>query len=309
MKPALSIVFFTVISGAGCGLLFWLGLLMPLGLLPVVPEFAAGAALFGIVMTVTGLLSSLGHLGHPERAWRALSQWRSSWLSREGVAAIATLLPAGLYMLAMFAGYTGPATVLGLLMAAGAVATVYCTAMIYGSLKPIREWAHPLVVPGYLVLAGFLGAAMLAALSGAARTPVLLAVLLGLAGLLLKRAYWAAIDSAVPDSTMESATGLGFIGKVRTLEHPHTETNYLLREMGFRIARAHAAKLRNIALLLGFAVPVTLLIVALIGGGLGVALSGPAAAMAICGMLAERWLMFAQATHTVTLYYGGARAA
>lgn len=304
MKPALSIVFFTVTSGAGCGLLFWLGLLVPLGLLPVVPEFAGGAALFGIVLTVTGLLSSLGHLGHPERAWRALSQWRSSWLSREGVAAVATLLPAVAYMVAMFAGATGAALVLGLLMAAGAVATVICTAMIYASLKPIREWTHPLVVPGYLVFAGFLGAAVLSALTGGARLPVVLAIAFGLAGFVLKRAYWAAIDRPSPVATIESATGLGFIGTVRPLEAPHTETNYLLREMGFRIARAHAAKLRKIALGLGFALPVLFLAGALLGGGAAIALSGPAAAFAICGMLAERWLMFAEATHTVTLYYG-----
>ena len=95
---------------------------------------------------------------------------------------------------------------------------------------------------------------------------------------------------------------------VRPLEAPHTETNCLLREMGFRIARAHAAKLRKIALGVGFALPVLFLAGALLGGGAAIALSGPAAAFAICGMLAERWLMFAEATHTVTLYYG-ARAA
>lgn len=307
MKPALSIVFFTVASGAGCGLLFWLGLLVPLGLLPISPGFAALVAVAGMGLTVAGLLSSLGHLGHPERAWRALSQWRSSWLSREGVAAFATLVPSGLYVIAMIAGAAGAAQALGLVMAAGAVATVYCTAMIYASLKPVREWTHPLVVPGYLVLGAFLGAAVLAALTGGARVPVMLAILFGAGGLVLKRAYWAAIDTPAPVATMESATGLGSIGKVRALESPHTETNYLLREMGFRIGRAHAEKLRMIALGLGFGVPLLLLVLALVGGWIGAALSGPAAALAICGMLAERWLMFAQATHTVTLYYGGAR--
>jgi hypothetical protein len=55
----------------------------------------------GGLLVSLGLLSSTFHLGHPERAWRAFSQWRSSWLSREGVAAVATYLPAGLLFLAL----------------------------------------------------------------------------------------------------------------------------------------------------------------------------------------------------------------
>ena len=61
---------------------FWLGLI------------GLGLAL-GLI--AAGLLSSTGHLGRPERAWRAFSQWRSSWLSREGVASVATFIPAGLF--------------------------------------------------------------------------------------------------------------------------------------------------------------------------------------------------------------------
>lgn len=311
MKPAPSIVLFTVTSGAGCGLLFWLGLLRPFGWLPGGPSLGAAIALFGLALTVVGLLSSLGHLGQPGRAWRALSQWRSSWLSREGVAAVATLLPGALYAVAMLAGLYRAAAVLGVLMAIGAAATVVCTGMIYASLKPIREWRHPLVLPGYLVIAAFLGAVLLVPLTGAGRVPLGLAVAFGIAGLLLKRAYWASIDRPAPVATMESATGLGFIGKVRALEAPHTETNYLLREMGFRIARAHAGKLRLIATVVGFALPVLLCAIALAfaRSAPAVALGGLAAALALSGMLAERWLIFAQATHTVTLYYGAPRAA
>ncbi len=70
--------------------------------------------------------------------------------------------------------------------------------------------------------------------------------------LLLKLAYWRFIDTHPGASTAESATGLGFLGKVRLLEAPHTSENYLLKEMGFRIARKHAQKLRVIAACLGF---------------------------------------------------------
>lgn len=307
MNPAPSIVVFTTLSGAGYGLLFWIGLLRPIGLVPRDASFGTVALLLALALVTAGLLSSLAHLGHPERAWRALSQWRSSWLSREGVAAVATYVPAGLLFLALLLGWRGTAALFGLLAAVGAVATVCCTGMIYASLKPVREWRHPLVVPGYLTFAAFSGAALLAMLGafwGDGAVPAVLAVLAGAAGFVLKRAYWQGIDTAPPGSTPESATGLGFIGRVRTLDPPHTETNYLLREMGFRIARKHAARLRLVALAAGFAAPVALLLLALLtGGGAAAALATLAAALTLLGLLVERWLMFAEATHTVTLYY------
>jgi DMSO reductase anchor subunit len=135
--------------------------------------------------------------------------------------------------------------------------------------------------------------------------PAAIAAVLGAAGFLLKRAYWTSVDGGRPIATMETATGLGFIGKVRTLDPPHTETNYLLREMAFRIGRVHAMRLRRIATLGGFAVPAALLLLALLSGGvLAGILAVVAAGLMTAGMLAERWLMFAEATHTVALYYG-----
>ena len=95
MRPTFSIIFFTVASGAGYGL--WL--LMALASLLLWPEHHQGDGIelilmphllivglgAGFLLVSSGLASSLGHLGKPERAWRAFSQWRSSWLSREGV--------------------------------------------------------------------------------------------------------------------------------------------------------------------------------------------------------------------------------
>lgn len=308
MNPAPSIVFFTVASGAGYGMLFWMGLLRPLGLVPGTPGFGAAAIGIALVLVMLGLLSSTAHLGRPERAWRAVSQWRSSWLSREGVAAIATFPPAGLFFVGAIGGGGAFTTLMGLLSALGAAATVYCTGMIYASLKPIRQWHHPLVTPGYLLFAAFSGAALLAMLGafwGQGAVPAAVAALLGAAGFALKRAYWSAVDAAPPVATAESATGLGFIGKVRPLDPPHTETNYLLREMGFRVARAHAARLRLVAGVAGFAAPAVLLALSLVAGGvLGGLLVVVAAASALLGLVVERWLMFAEATHTVSLYYG-----
>lgn len=308
MNPAPSIIFFTVASGAGYGLLFWMGLLRPLGLVPGGAAFGAGALGLALVLIMLGLLSSTAHLGRPERAWRALSQWRSSWLSREGVAAVVTFAPAGLFFIAVIGGKEWLAWWTGLLAAAGAAATVYCTGMIYASLKPIRQWHNPLTTPGYLLFGAFSGAvllAMLAAFWGAAAVPAAIAALLGAGSFVFKRVYWASIDAAPPVATMESATGLGFIGKVRPLDPPHTETNYLLREMAFRIGRVHAARLRRIASLVGFAAPAVLLALALPMGGVPAGILALAAALlALVGLLAERWLMFAEATHTVALYYG-----
>lgn len=308
MKPAFSVIFFTTASGAGCGLLLWLGLLAPAGLLPASPWFGAIALALALALLTAGLLSSTFHLGHPERAWRAFSQWRSSWLSREGVAALLTYPPALLFgLLWLLRGPTGHWVALcGAVAAAGAVGTVYCTGQIYATLRTIRQWHDPHVVPLYLLLALWSGAVLAAALAdfwGAARLPALLALVFGLGALAVKCSYWRAIDHAKPLSTLESATGLGRFGKVRPLDPPHTEENYLLREMGFHIARKHAAKLRKLVLALAFVLPLALLAA---GFAVGFAVPALLAVLAVAaGLLIERWLFFAEAKHVVTLYYRG----
>jgi DMSO reductase anchor subunit len=307
MNPAPSIVFFTTASGAGYGMLFWLGLLRPIGLLPKAPAFALVCLGLALLLITAGLISSTLHLGNPQRAWRAFSQWRSSWLSREGVAAVLTYIPALVFGWALLGGAETLATWAGLLAALGAGVTVWCTGMIYASLKPIRQWHHPLVAPGYLLLGAYSGMALIAAVSalgGVVGGPASFIVTLGIAGAVLKLFYWSMIDDATPAATPESATSLGAIGTVRPLDPPHTESNYLLREMGFRVARKHASTLRWVALIAGFAVPVLLALLAVqIGGGITLLALLLAALCVLGGLLVERWLMFAEATHTVTLYY------
>jgi DMSO reductase anchor subunit len=311
VHPAPSIIAFTTASGAGYGLLFLLGLAAPTGLIQPTRAFGVVAFALALGLITFGLLASLLHLGHPERAWRAVSQWRSSWLSREGALALLTYLPAlGFAAGWLVLGQTGGwIAVLGLLAALGAALTVYCTSMIYASLKPIREWRQPLVPPVYLAFALMTGALLLHALlalfgaeRGWAAALALLATALAYG---LKAGYWAAIDRAAPGPTPETATGLGARGKVRMLEPPHTETNYLLSEMGFRIARKHAAKLRWYACLFGgFGAALLTLLALLSRGALASLLALLAALSGIAGALIERWLFFAEATHTVTLYYG-----
>lgn len=312
MKPALSVIFFTTFSGAGYGMLFWLGILDAFGAMPGATWFGAIGVGVAMVLASAGLIASTAHLGRPERAWRAISQWRTSWLSREGIAALVTYPPAvGVAVSWGALGADAPLTrAFGLLAALCAFAAVVCTAMIYRSLKPIRQWHNSFVLPNYLLLAAFSGAACLAALAvfwqpGPARLASALAVVTGAAAMAGKLAYWRFVDRAHGTSTIESATGLGWLGRVRMLEAPNTEENYLLREMGFRIGRKHAHKLRRIALILGFAIPLLLLIVgAALAGIAGRVLLPVAGICVLLGVYAERWLFFAQATHTVALYYG-----
>jgi DMSO reductase anchor subunit len=121
----------------------------------------------------------------------------------------------------------------------------------------------------------------------------------------LKGLYWAALARAELGPTPESATGLGALGEVRMLDPPHTQTNYLLSEMGYAVARKHAAKLRRYAWLLGFVGAALLTLLALLSSGLlAFAFALLAALSGLAGVLIERWLFFAEATHTVTLYYG-----
>lgn len=309
MHPAFSVIFFTVFSGAGYGLMALLGVTASIGWLPREPVSGAVGLGIATAAVTAGLLSSTWHLGHPERAFRAFSQWRTSWLSREGVLAVATYGP--LVLLAycwIYRPDAGSFALWGLLTAVLAVATIYCTAMIYCSLRTIPEWANPWTAINYILLGLAGGAVWLVAVAsvfGVMRWELagFSAVALAVAWI-AKRAYWGFIDTAVATTTAETATGLGHIGRVRSLEAPHTEANYLLTEMGYRVARKHAVKLRRYAQVLAFLLPALLIAAALPFQGAAGAL--PAVAAGVCvtaGLLIERWLFFAEARHVVTLYY------
>lgn len=310
MHPAFSIIAFTTASGAGLGLMALLAAFALAGLVPPDPIIGFVGLGLATVLVAAGLLSSTAHLGRPERAWRAFSQWRSSWLSREGVASVATLLAVAVLGIGwVFLGrIDGAFAVAAALVAVGAVITVATTAMIYASLKPIAQWHSPFTLPVYLLIAAMTGSVLLDALLRIFGLDGRLAGLIAAAAIVAawaaKTAAWRHNDILVPATTANTATGLKG-GSVRSVEWPHTEENYLLKEMGYRIARKHAAKLRLIAHLLAFAVPLALTLLALVAGGmLGGALAIAAVASQVPGVLVERWLFFAEAKHTVTLYYG-----
>jgi DMSO reductase anchor subunit len=271
---------------------------------------------FGLALAliVSGLLSSTLHLGRPERAWRALSQWRSSWLSREGVAAIVAFGPISLYafLWAFFGRNSGLVGVIGVAAAILSLLTVYTTSMIYASLRTIPAWSNPWTPVAYGVFALATGGLLAAFLFGLWKLPAAGAVawlVFGtvIAALCVKLVYWRHIDKAPARSTAESATGLGGFGRVKLIDAPHTQTNYLMEEMGFKIARKHARKLRLIALAAAFGAPALLLLAAQFAPSLASPLLALACASGAVGIAVERWLFFAEAKHSVTLYYGESR--
>ncbi|WP_116134205.1 DmsC/YnfH family molybdoenzyme membrane anchor subunit [Tropicimonas sp. IMCC34043] len=313
MHPAYSVIFFTTSSGAGYGLLFWLSLLHAAGGAPDGRWSLLAILVMALVLITLGLLASTLHLGHPERAIGALSQWRSSWLSREGLAALATYVPAGLLALVWLFGIgTAWSVPLALLSAAGAVATVYCTGMIYASLPTIREWNMPMVPAIYLVLTAASGALILAtllALFGAASGWVaLLTIATLMAAAALKWLYWARIDANPGKYTDEMAIGIPGASAIRQLDPPHTRPNYVMREMGYLVGRKHARRLRRIALASLCGLPLLLVLLALLWHAAAPFLLIVATLSAAVGLLIERWLFFAEASHVSMLYYGRKRA-
>jgi sulfite dehydrogenase (quinone) subunit SoeC len=287
MHPAPSVILFSVLSGAGFGLLAFLGA-------HVVEPTGWTAFLWwglGYGLAIIGLLASTFHLGNPQRALRAFTQWRTSWLSREAWAAVASLGLLAPMALSDWLKLGLPPS-LGLPGAALALVTVFTTAMIYTQIKAVPRWHHwitPVMFLGFAITGG-------AILSGQGYAPLLCA---GLLVVLL--AVWRIGDGqfARKAQSLGTATGLDRIGEVTVFEQAHTAGNYLLREMIFVVGRKHATKLRSIALALTCVVPVLAMLI--LTGPAGFAL---AALSYLLGAVTARWLFFAEAEHVVGLYYG-----
>ena len=308
MHPAFSVIFLTTLIGAGQGLflavyeaqwserLGWLGARVP-------REYLLASLSLAMLLTLGGLIASFFHLGRPERAWRAASRWRTSWLSREVIA-----LPAFLGATAFYAGavtYIESIDPLaaGAPAAAACIALFVCTGMVYASIRFLREWATPLTLVNFALLgcaSGFTIAATLAALVAPALVPfmALAAVVLALGGLATRVAALMRNAALAPKSTLQTAIGVkhprivqiaqGFIGEsfnTREFFHgTHPDTMRLIRR--YFIAAT-------------FAVPVALLLLSLILPLAAVF----AAIVQATGLIAERWYFLAQANHPQNVYY------
>ncbi len=288
MHPAPSVIFFSVFSGLGLGLLFWLGLGYPSPVGIVAFVFFAIA----YVLTGGGLIASTFHLGHPERTLKAFSQWQTSWLSREAVCAVAALFVMAIYGAgAIF--FDQHLRIIGWIGGLLSLGTVFTTAMIYTQLKTVPRWRMPLTPLNFLSLS-IAGGALLA---GQVTWAMWLIPLAGA----IQLATWRIGDTrfAKSGTTIATATRLGGIGPVRAFEPPHTGTNYLLREFVFVIGRKHALKLRVIAITLMAVLPTLVLLIP------SAHIAGVLALLShVAGVLTARWLFFAQAEHVVGLYYG-----
>lgn len=313
MKPALSVIFFTVSSGAGLGLAIWLMLAQLGGQVQAThPAFLVAVLLSGALLTA-GLLSSTAHLANPRNAWRAFSRFRSSWLSREGVLAVAFYPLAALHL---WLGYQRHAAwhITAALLIALALAIVVCTAMIYACLKTVprwRTWHTPVAYVLHALASGGLLWLAIGAHYSLKVLPVVATVAFMLAAVLVKLAFYAKFSHRV-HATLNEAIGVpvsappGRVqGRVRLLDAGHTHGTFLTREFVFHLARERAAGLRGLMFAL-------LLVVPLLLAALGVERPGTAglavlAAVYIGGLLIERWLFFAQAEHVVRLYHGQAQ--
>ncbi|MDA8093855.1 MAG: dimethyl sulfoxide reductase anchor subunit [Betaproteobacteria bacterium] len=319
MNPAFSVIVLTTLIGVGQGLFLALFSSQAFTIVKVLPNqpnsYYALGGVIALCFLAGGLVASFFHLGHPERAWRAASQWRTSWLSREVIALPAVMGLVFLYALvngvgldANLYGWGLPdqvALTVGALGVAATLTLFLCTGMIYGAIKFLQEWATPLTVVNYFLLgsaSGFTFAAAYAAFAA----PKMVAFYAGWAITLTVVAFFTRAAALFRNArikrvaTVQTAIGvrhakvqqrsMGFMGgSYNTREYFHGRTVLFLKSVKW------------IFLVLVFAVPVALLWAGWAGGH-------PAALMAAfavqyVGLLFERWFFFAQASHPQNLYY------
>ena len=307
MNPAFSVVFFTTLAGAAQGLVVALAL-AALGGLAVGSSFTAAMLAVAAALLVLGLGCSFLHLGRPERAWRAATMWRTSWLSREVIVLPAFIAVVVLWAAAVQTGasplwtrFAFPVVALGI-----AALLWLCTAMIYACLRFIEEWAHPLTLASFVLIglsSGFLlataaafvaGEGVLASGSGPA---ALVATILAGGVRLLALRRNARIRHR---STLQSATGIAATRLVQT-SMGMSAGSFNTREFFHRASATGMRRARTLLVVLGFALPAIL-------AALGLATATPwpwlaAVVVQLPGLVVDRWFFFAQAKHPQNLYY------
>ncbi|MHB8914519.1 MAG: dimethyl sulfoxide reductase anchor subunit family protein [Thiobacillus sp.] len=311
MHPALSVIFFTVASGAGFGLF---------SLLYIADVFQLGGGfnreqllvggLMAMALIVFGLISSTFHLANPKNAWRAFSRFRTSWLSREGVFAVIFMPLALGYLLSIWLDVPPIFRIgIGFLAAVLAWITVFSTGMIYACLKTIRQWHTPLVPANYLALGYASGSLLLLLGAVVARLDtvpyIAMSALIISVAAVLKAIYYFWIGSPSASSTINTATGLTRAG-VKLLDTGHTHGTFLTQEFGFQLARQKAGVLRVAVFVAGFVIP-SLMLISVFNQPHAIWAASIALLTMLLGAAVERWLFFAEARHVVNLYHGAQR--
>ncbi len=306
MHPAFSILFFTTLSGAGQGLVLCLALLSLCGV-PMQPDFLTAALMTATLLLVGGLSASFFHLGHKMRAWRAVLMWRTSWMSREVI-----VMPVFIAVVALWWGQAWRAPdethdTLAWLALAGALLLWYCTAMIYACLRFIQEWAHPLTVLNFVLIGASSGGTLACALAFGFGQASVLAWLAPWVILITSLAFAARLATLArnsklrPRSTAQSATGIRH-PQVRQVSMGFTAGSYNTREFFHGASEWAVRQIRGVTLGGLFVLPLTLQILAT-AGVLPVMVWWVALLLQAAGLLAERWLFFAQANHPQNIYY------
>ncbi len=312
MNPAFSVIFLTTLIGAGQGL-FLAVYVADVATRHAAPHlapptaFLVAGALVAALLTALGLVASFFHLGRPERAWRAASQWRTSWLSREVIA-----LPLFLGTTLAYAAALVYAPALAPLAGAGAtiacLALFVCTGMVYACIRFLQEWATPLTLLNFTLLGLASGTTLAAALAAVGARPLAgtyatAALALALLALCGRAASLRRNARLRPRSSLQSAVGIkhpriaqkaqGFMGgSFNTREFFHGATPARMRAILWAFLGAT------------FVVPALLLVLAIASGAY--AMSALAFAIQYAGLLAERWYFLAQANHPQNLYYQAA---
>ncbi len=307
MNPAFSVIAFTTVAGAAQGLVVALAVALLLGR-PFSTSFAELALLVSGCLLVIGLGASFLHLGRPERAWRAAAMWRTSWLSREVIALPAFIAVVGLGWLGLRSG-AADHRVLSVLWSVIAICMAsllwFCTAMIYACLRFIEEWAHPITIVNFALTGLASGLVLCGALAFFANEPLVSVV--APAALIASLAAWVGRAMAVRRngairhrSSLQTAIGVD-APRLQQKSMGMSAGSFNTREF---FHRASASALRHIKLtanLAGFVAPAMLVAWAVLSGSaaawvLAVAVQG-------VGLVADRWLFFAQAKHPQNLYY------
>ncbi len=309
MHPALSVIIFTVSSGAGYGLLILMATLHLFGLAGDMSdnELLTGG-IIGLGLITFGLMSSTFHLANPKNAWRAFSRFRTSWLSREGLFAVLVYPFALLYLFAIWNGgaeVTGFMKFMGVMTILLSLLTVFSTGMIYGCLKTIRQWNSALTPANYILLGLATGSVLLVAIrasfGGELKAAATLSFALLMIALVLKAIYYFWI-ARVTGPTIRTATGFTR-ANVRLLDVGHTAGTFLTEEFGYQPEHTTVVLFKTLVFVLGFILP-GVLVYGMIDGEGSTAAAITAAVCALIGTGLERWLFFAEARHVVNLYHG-----
>jgi DMSO reductase anchor subunit len=308
MHPALSVIFFTVTSGAGYGL-FAITCIYnsvsqanPLGTHGVLLSSAIALGLITV-----GLISSTFHLANPKNAWRAFSRVRTSWLAREGLLAILFYPIAALYMFTVWkdvGGYNW-LVVISMVSALWAITTIFSTGMIYACLKTIRQWHNALTPINYILLGAMLGGLIFLfivsmyepVITGLVVTSTYLIIIAAISKIVYF--FWIGVPAGPTINTATSFTS----SMVRLFDVGHTAGTFLTEEFGYEVARARLIALRWLVFLFAFTVPAIVLWVGVDLMPISVVFA-VALVSAFIGVMIERWLFFAEARHVVNLYHG-----